>query len=109
MTVLLVICLGVTTSLIIGGKYLYYDSEENIIDELEDIKIRIRRCEKDYLLMQNESTNISSKLDKLKNQIKPSNKLHDMLIILEKEWINTAIKINNFKKKQELNSMCYIK
>ena len=60
--------------------------EEDAMTEFDDIRERLRACEKDYTRFKTEKSIIPGKLCHMKNLMSTDNKLYTMIIVLEHEW-----------------------
>lgn len=72
--------------------------DEQIMNEFDDIKNRLRKCSESYIDYQTQEYVIPSKLNSLKNNIDSNNKLYSMVSILEEEWYMIKHRMNSLKK-----------
>lgn len=101
--------MGLSASAFAAGTLLFLGKgDDDFINEIENIKYSLRRCERDYLVFEQEYNSIPTKITELKNAISQTNKLYDMVIILEKEWNIIKNNMEKFKQQQESFSMYYI-
>jgi hypothetical protein len=101
--------MGLSASAFAAGTLLFLGKDDDIIiNDIENIKYSLRRCERDYLVFEQEYNSIPTKITELKNTISQTNKLYDMVIILEKEWNIIKNNMEKFKQQQEGSSMYYI-
>lgn len=92
----MIITMGICAS-VLAVSYFFNDNkiENNIIEEIEQIKINIQKCEEDFTKVNEMKQYVPVKLNILKNKINKKDKLYDMLLILEDEWnhIENSIRI----------------
>ena len=72
--------------------------EDYMLQEFDDIKMRLRKCENDYNEFQTQEFVIPSKLNTLKNHIEYTNKMYEMVNILEREWCNITRRMKEYRR-----------
>lgn len=83
-----------------GGGYWFKMSDEEIMKEFDDIRYRFRRCETDFRQFDKEEFIIPSKIKDLKMNVEKSNKMYEMIPVLEREWMVLKLSMREFKRSQ---------
>lgn len=91
--------MGINISMNRGG-YWFKLSDEEIMKEFDDIRFRFRRCETDFRQFDKEEFVIPRKIKDLKLNVEKSNKMYEMIPVLEREWMVLKLSMREFKRTQ---------
>lgn len=72
--------------------------EEYVLNEFDDIKRCLRKCEENLMEYQKQEYVIPAKLNTLRNHIDYNSKMFDMINVLEREWVEIQRRYVDFRR-----------